>query len=382
MAGPEIGKLKVLVVEDDLVSRTLMGGMLAKVGIDASRHKMASSLAEGAAALRQDDIDAVLLDLNLPDSRGLDTLVTIATDYPEPAIIVVTGDYDDQLGLDSLAHGAQDYMVKGKFDVYLLRKAITYAIERKNGARRQQKLLNQLENVNNELKSFAYIVSHDLKAPLRGISTLAEWLAADFGDKLGDEGKEQITLLLSRVARMHDLIEGILNYSRVGRIKEDFVDVDLNTLLREIIDTLNPPDHIKVNIAENLPTLRAEHTRILQLFQNIISNAIKYIDKPQGMIAIDFSDRKDLWEFRITDNGPGIEEKHFERIFQIFQTIAPKDNYESTGVGLSIVKKIVEMYGGTIRVESVVGEGSTFVFTISKTQKESENAQLETIASC
>ena len=227
----------------------------------------------------------------------------------------------------------------------------------------QEKLLHQVEQINEELTHFAYVVSHDLKAPLRGIKLLTEWLCTDYSDRLGDEAKENLDLLQNRVGRMHDLIEGVLQYSRVGRIKEDAERVDLNEALGDIIDAIAPPDQIEVAIDGTLPTIEGEPTRIDQVFQNLISNAVKYMDKPDGRIVVACADEGNQWKFSVRDNGPGIDEKHFDKIFKIFQTLAPRDAYESTGVGLTLVKKIVELYGGTIWVESEVGQGSIFFFT-------------------
>lgn len=227
-------------------------------------------------------------------------------------------------------------------------------------------LLREIQGANDELKNFAYVVSHDLKAPLRAISSLADWLSTDYADKFDDQGKEQMRLLISRVRRMDGLIDGILLYSRVGRVKETMVAVDLSRLVPEVIDSLAPPANITVTIANSLPTVMAEPTRILQVFQNLLSNAIKYMDKPEGKIRIACSAEGSQWKFSVADNGPGIKQQHFEKIFQLFQTLAPRDRVESTGVGLALVKKIVEMYGGHVWVESNVGEGSTFFFTLPR----------------
>lgn len=228
-------------------------------------------------------------------------------------------------------------------------------------------LMREIEGANDELKNFAYVVSHDLKAPLRAISSLADWLSKDYADKFDDQGKEQMRLLISRVRRMDGLIDGILLYSRVGRVKERMVSVDLSRLVPEVIDSLAPPASITVTVENSLPTVMAEPTRILQVFQNLLSNAIKYMDKPEGEIRIACSTEGSQWKFSVADNGPGIKQQHFEKIFQLFQTLAPRDRIESTGVGLALVKKIVEMYGGNVWVESNVGEGSTFFFTLPRT---------------
>jgi signal transduction histidine kinase len=227
----------------------------------------------------------------------------------------------------------------------------------------------ELEAANRELKDFAYVTSHDLKAPLRGISRLAHWLAEDYADAIDDKGREMANLLIGRVKRMDGLIEGILHYSRIGRIEEGRQEIDLNALLTEVLDLLNPPSHIQIAIASVFPTIVAERTRIFQVFQNLIGNAIKFMDKPQGKVAVQCVDEDTHWIFRVSDNGPGIEQRHQDKIFQIFQTLHPRDKVESTGIGLALVKKIVDLYGGKIWVESTVGGGSTFFFTVPRSNK-------------
>lgn len=236
--------------------------------------------------------------------------------------------------------------------------------EKKQAEEQRTKLLRDLQNMNKELNDFAYIVSHDLKAPLRAIGTLANWLASDFGERLGEDGKELLQVLLGRTKRMHDLIDGVLRYSRIGRSSEEITSVDLNTLLPDIVDTLSPPPHVQVKIHHPLPIIQGEATRIQQVFQNLISNAIKFMDKPHGVVDVGCTRENGYWKFSVADNGPGIEERHFTKVFQIFQTLAPRDEYESTGIGLTIVKKIIEMYGGRIWLESQVGSGTTFYFTL------------------
>lgn len=224
----------------------------------------------------------------------------------------------------------------------------------------------QLQKVLDELKSFAHIVSHDLKAPLRGISTLADWIQADYADKLGEEGQEQLRLLTQRVQRMQQLIDGILGYSRLGHCQGEPEPVELAALLPEIIAGLAVPDHIEIDLDQALPCIHCDRTRITQVFQNLLSNAIKYMDKREGRIHIAASGDEHDWTFSVADNGPGIAEEHFDRIFDIFQTLAPKDQSDSTGVGLAVVKKIVESGRGRIWLTSEVGQGSTFFFTVPK----------------
>jgi len=247
--------------------------------------------------------------------------------------------------------------------------------ERKKAEQQQAELLKKVEAANQELKDFAHIVSHDLKAPLRGISTLASWMSTDYADKFDKDGREQIELLLSRVDRMHNLIDGILRYSRVGRTKEEMSQVNLNELVPDIIDMIASSESITVTVENELPVIECEKTRIAQVFQNLLSNAVKYMEKSQGQIRVGCVEENGFWKFSVADNGPGIEERHFEKIFQIFQTLSPRDEVESTGVGLTLVKKIVEMYGGKIWVESKMGEGSTFFFTLPKQKVGGKNAK-------
>jgi len=243
--------------------------------------------------------------------------------------------------------------------------------ERKRAEERQAQLLRQVEAANQELNDFAYVVSHDLKAPLRAIDSLARWLLADYGDKFDADGREQVNTLVGRVDRMRALIDGILQYSRAGRLRAEAAPVDLAALVPEVIENLAPPAHIRVTIEGSFPVVTGERVRFEQVFQNLLSNAIKYMDKPQGEVRIgcalepeaDEAGRR-LCRCYVADNGPGIEEKDFGRVFLLFQTLRPRDEADSTGVGLSVVKKIVETGGGRVWLESALGKGTTFYFTL------------------
>jgi signal transduction histidine kinase len=257
-------------------------------------------------------------------------------------------------------------------------EALTQEIaERQEAEQKQAELIEKVNNINKELKDFASIVSHDLKAPLRGIKSLAGWLLDDCSDRLGDQGKEQINLLLGRVERMYNLIDGVLQYSIVGRTEEKVVPVSLNKFVPEIIDMLVPPKNISVTVVNDLPVIECEETQIMQLFQNLLSNAIKYMNKPQGWVKVGCTEEDGIWKFSVSDNGPGIEEKNFEKIFKMFQVVAVSEEFQGTGVGLTVAKKIVELHGGKIWVESKVGEGSTFFFTLPKKEMGIHHEKLE-----
>jgi signal transduction histidine kinase len=239
-------------------------------------------------------------------------------------------------------------------------------LARKRAEEKQAQLLKQVEAANQELADFAHVVSHDLKAPLRAIDSLLKWLVTDYSERFDSEGKEMVNLLLARVKRMHDLIDGILQYSRAGRALEQIMEVDLGAVVPEVIAALAPPDNVSISFDGGFPVVRASRVKLEQVFQNLLSNAIKYSDKPQGLIRVGCSEEGGYWKFGVSDNGPGIADKDQERVFQLFQTLKPRDQSDSTGVGLAVVKKIVEGYGGKVWVESRLGEGSTFYFTLPK----------------
>ena len=219
-----------------------------------------------------------------------------------------------------------------------------------------------LEKRNAELDQFAYIVSHDLKAPLRAIANLSQWLEEDLEEYLSEDTQHQMDLLRRRVHRMEALINGLLQYSRVGRLRSDLELVDVEELLAEVIDSLAPPPEFTITVMPGMPTLWTERLPLEQVFANLISNGIKHNHRTEGQITISVNEQKDDYEFAVTDNGPGIAPEFHEKVFVMFQTLESRDQTENTGVGLAIVKKIIEDKGGTISLESNRGQGATFRF--------------------
>ncbi len=211
-----------------------------------------------------------------------------------------------------------------------------------------------------------YVTSHDLKAPLRAIANLSEWIEEDLEESLTDDTRKQMKLMRGRVHRMEALIEGILEYSRVGRVSVDIGEVDVGALLTETIENLAPPADFNIEISPDMPTLNAARVRLSQVFANLISNAVKYREHDDGHIWVSVKDQGEFYQFSVADDGPGIAEEYHEKVFKIFQTLQARDTFESTGVGLTLVKKIVEEQGGSIELESSEGQGSTFRFTWPK----------------
>lgn len=217
-----------------------------------------------------------------------------------------------------------------------------------------------------ELEQFAYVASHDLKAPLRAVSNLAAWLGEDLREKLTPEAKEQLDLLRDRVARMHALIEGLLTYSRIGRTHGSVELVDTGELVADTIDSLAPPKGFRVLVARNMPILFADRLHLGQVFANLISNGIKHHHLKRGRIRVSGRDLGTHCEFEVEDDGPGIPPEYHKKVFMMFQTLNVKDYAGDTGIGLALVKKLVEEQGGTIELDSEPGRGSRFRFTWTK----------------
>ena len=223
--------------------------------------------------------------------------------------------------------------------------------------------VSNLEKINRELDQFAYIVSHDLKAPLRAMSSLVSWIEEDSGEFLTKDSKENLQTIVGRIHRMENLIQGILAYSKAGKGKTEKSLVNVKALLNEILDSVSVPHHITIKNKVELADLVTEKIKLSQVFANLISNAIKYNDKSTGEIEIGCYEYDNWCQFYVQDNGPGIEKEYHEKVFMIFQTLTSRDEIESTGIGLAIVKKIVEEQNGKIWVESDGKKGSRFVFT-------------------
>ncbi|MEM8845709.1 MAG: PAS domain S-box protein [Bacteroidota bacterium] len=239
--------------------------------------------------------------------------------------------------------------------------------DQKNLELQKESLVEELEASNKGLQEYAHIVSHDLKSPLRSVSALATWLYEDYKDKLDETGSYNLKMIQEKIEGMDKLITGILKYSTVNNEVFDNTEVDVNEVIKEISEIIYIPENVTINIVQQLPIIKADKTKIHQLFQNFLSNAAVNIDKPKGIIEINYQETKKYWEFSIKDNGVGIPEEYHEKIFQIFQSIGNQER--STGIGLSIVKKIIDRYNGKIWLESEIGMGTTFYFTLAKNPK-------------
>jgi len=229
-----------------------------------------------------------------------------------------------------------------------------------------EKYILEIEKINKQLDEFVYIVSHDLKAPLRGISTLTNFIEDELASHPNEKIRDLLVLMKSRTNRLQNLITAVLEYSRLSSTKGAKENVNVSELLDTIVDLISPPENFRVMREGDFPVLFTERVKLQQVLQNLISNGIKYNDKPDGLVAISVSENGKFFHFRIKDNGKGISKEYHEKIFGVFQTLESKDRTDSTGIGLTIVKKLIEQQGGDITVDSEPGKGSCFSFSWPK----------------
>jgi light-regulated signal transduction histidine kinase (bacteriophytochrome) len=227
----------------------------------------------------------------------------------------------------------------------------------------------EIETRNKELDEFTYVVSHDLKEPLISIEGFSKILLKDYQHVVDQEGKEYLATVVQATAHMKYLIDDLLTLSRVGHVRESVELVSCGDVIKETLHDIQftlRAKNVVVNVEPNIPQVRYNRTQLGMVFRNLISNAVKFNDKPQPTIDISYRDEGGHYVLSVRDNGIGIDERYYDRIFMIFQRLQRKEDYEGTGAGLTIVKKIVENHRGRIWVDSVVGEGATFSFTIPK----------------
>jgi PAS domain S-box-containing protein len=259
-----------------------------------------------------------------------------------------------EIGLNPVEDDAKGLVLASIVDITARRRVET--------EKEQQRL--ELARSNADLEEFAYVASHDLKAPLRAISHLVDWIAEDIEPTASPDTIDNLKLLRGRVVRLQLLLDGLLAYARSNRSKSSFEKVDVAEVVRDIASVLSPPAGFDIVCQGEMPTLRTHRTSVLVVLQNLISNAIKHHDRAEGRVTISLRKKNDMAEFRVSDDGPGIPPRFHDRIFVIFQTLASRDDVEASGIGLAIVKKRVEGHGGRIWVESEPpARGTTFVFT-------------------
>jgi light-regulated signal transduction histidine kinase (bacteriophytochrome) len=228
----------------------------------------------------------------------------------------------------------------------------------------KEQLLQKLKHQNEQLNDYAHLVSHDLKSSLRNLSALLAWVKEDCSEKIGEESVGNLNLMEAKIEKMDKFLEDIINYSEIGTTSLKTTTIDLNKTITKIMESIHIPQNISIVVKGDLPVLKGDARRLRQVFQNLISNAINFNDKEKGLIEIGVEEAENFFTFSIKDNGQGIPQEYHEKIFNTFTTLGYQE--KATGMGLSIVKRVLDLYGGEIWLESEVSKGSIFYFTIPK----------------
>ena len=391
---------RVLLVESNPADAKMLERLLSKtrgaMGLRDGTFTATSvgRLAEAIDLLGRERFDAVLLDLQLPDSRGLGTLAAVRAAAPGVPVAVLAGVDDDGIALAAIQRGAQDYVAKDRLDGRLLTRTIRHAIERQRAesellrhtreveaarARIEQQAAElkaraeQLDRINRELDDFTYIASHDLKEPLRGIAAYCGILLEDYHEKLDADGQHRLHTLVDLCNRLETLITDLLTYCRVGGAQPAEIGIDLHGVVADVLETLDPAiesRNAKVTVVDRLPKVTGDATLIGMAISNLIANGLKFNDDPVPMVQIGclVGDRPVIY---VRDNGIGVPKQYQESIFTIFRRLHGRKRFDGTGAGLTIVRKIIESHGGRIWLESEPGLGTTFYFTLGCNQAKS-----------
>jgi signal transduction histidine kinase len=374
---PSPRPLRVLLVEDDASDAELVLHQLRSGGF-AVRADITENEEEFRRLVEQNgDYEIVLTDYSLPHWRGMEALKLLRLRGLDVPVILVTGSLGDVTAVECIKQGATDYVLKDRLQrlPVAVRRALEEKQLRAENQRAQQELADKVEELarsNAELEQFAYVASHDLQEPLRMVATYTELLAERYRGRLDDRADKYIHYAVDGAVRMQSLIRDLLTYSRAGRHQLALGSHDCNQIVAEAVANLQAAVHESGAslIYHALPTVVADRLQLVQVFQNLVSNAIKFRRPDPPQIAIEARKKERQWEFSVSDNGIGIAPEYHELIFVIFKRLHTHDEHPGTGLGLAICKKIVERHGGKIWVESEVGRGSTFKFTLPVGAKE------------
>ena len=371
------GPGRVLLIEDNRAQARLIREQLSDVKTGSFGMDLADRLSEGLSQLENGDFSGVLLDLSLPDSQGLETLDAVRAKAPDVAVVVLTGLNDEALGAEAVKRGAQDYLVKDAADGELIARSLSYAIGRQRLATelesarltqlgQQNRLNRQLADRNRELEEFAYVASHDLQEPLRKLITFGGLLRRDLGDDLPERAGRHLDFIADAAGRMQTLVQDLLALSRAGKSESRRQLVAMDTCIDKALDALQMALEGKgAEIHRDpLPELWCDPTMVTQLYQNLIGNALKFVADSRPSIRLTAEQDGERWVLGVADNGIGIKPEYGEQIFQAFQRLHGRGEYEGSGIGLAVCRKAVEHHGGKIWVESELGRGAHFKFTL------------------
>ena len=372
-------RLQVLLVEDNAGDARLIQESLSETKGEPFEVEIADRLSAALERLGKGGIDAVLLDLALPDSQGWGTFDTIRGKAPTIPVIVLTGLGDEALALKMVKKGAQDYVAKMELNGGILPRAIRYAVERERTDQQIRKMNEQLEErvrqrtaeleaANSELEAFSYSVSHDLRAPLRHVDGFSRILIESQGNKMDAEGQRYLREIRDASQRMAGMIEDLLRLAQIGRQQLRLQKTSIKDLIDDVLADLKSEvceRRIEWRVGE-LPSLECDRGLIKQVFTNLVGNAVKYT-RPRDVAVIEIGHCADDGHpvIFVRDNGAGFEMKYADKLFGAFQRLHRQDEFEGTGVGLATVHRIIRRHGGRIWAEAEPQKGATFFFTLA-----------------
>ncbi|MBL0339802.1 MAG: response regulator [Bacteroidetes bacterium] len=354
--------MNILIVDDRPENLLTLESVIEKCGRNIIK------AAGGNEALRlaiKEDIGLILLDIQMPDIDGVEVAGLLRSNSKTrhiPIIFVSAVSKSERPLMNQFEEGTVDCLYKPldledtKIKVAVFERLYHLSMEKREAEK-------TIEKLNKQHEQFVYFVSHDLKSPLRAMDNLTNWITDDLGNAMDPNTSENLLLLRSRLNRMSALLEGLLDYSRSGRIAEALVEMDLNQLTHGIFESIEGAAGFKFQ-TDNLPVILCQRTRIYKIFYNLIVNAIDHHHNP-GDGAIEVACEKSVNEyiFKVTDNGPGIKPQYHSQVFELFKTLKSKDEKETTGVGLTIVQKLIEDAGGRIWIENIEAEGTVVKFS-------------------
>jgi signal transduction histidine kinase len=367
--GSSQNRLRVLVIEDSPADAEIEIAELRHGGFD-----VAADVVDTHELLREslskNSYDIILADYSLPTFRGMDALDILRESSLTTPLILVTGALNSETAIECVKQGAMDYVLKDHLArlPISVRRALEDVRLREDRARAQEQLANKVEELarsNCDLEQFAYVASHDLQEPLRMVAAYTQLLSERYQGKLDSAADRYIGYAVEGATRMQGLLEDLLAFSRVGRNGVTPAPTDVNSAINEVLKNLDlaMKEHGVTVTCHPLPTVMADRFQLVQLFQNLLGNAIKFRAKRNSSVTISAEEKGHEWLFSVFDNGIGIAEEHKDLVFKIFQRLHTRVEYPGNGVGLAICKKIVEHNGGRIWVESELGQGSNFRFT-------------------
>jgi two-component system sensor kinase len=368
--------INVLLIEDSTFATRHTQKMLddVKSARFATELKCAARLSEGLEYLVKGGIDIILLDLTLPDSNELETYTKVHTQNPDIPVVVISGIEDETLAMQAVKQGAQDYLVKGRLHSDTLKRSILYALERKKTELQIQMLnrkltgnLQKLETANKELEAFSYSVSHDLHTPLRAIDGFSQILLDDHARHLSKEGLRVLNVIKDNAKKMGQLIDDLLAFSRLGRKKILKTMTDMAKMVQDVQKELKleaSSRQIRWNL-NRLPPAYCDFAMIRQVYANLLSNAVKFTKvQKKAVIGVGYQEKEKEVVYYVKDNGVGFDEKYKDILFNVFQRLHSDTEFGGTGVGLAIVKRIIQKHGGRVWAESKVNKGATFYFSL------------------